>query len=53
MWKRRGCMSERFTSMLAPREWPMPTRGRGMEVRNVLIMCRRSRGWSIQEAKIV
>lgn len=38
-------------SMFPPKEWPIPIRGRGMELRNVFIMWRRSRVWSSQDAE--
>jgi hypothetical protein len=37
--------------MLPPSEWPIPTKGMGISRRKWLIMWRRSRGWSIHDAK--
>lgn len=48
MLRRRGCIRERLTSWAPPSEWPIPIIGVGM--RKWLIMCRRSRVPSIQEA---
>lgn len=48
--KSRGCMKERLQSVLAPKECPIPTMGRGIEARKWLIMWRRSRGWSLHAA---